>query len=262
MAIQDVLSSDTPNTGRAKWNANAAELDGRVTTAQQTADGRVKNAGGFVEVLTGPEASRPAPGAPDRRYRATDTGREWRDTGTAWGLELSRDWADLTGKPASFPPAAHGHLAADLPAATATGPGISEQATDAEIQAGTAGNLFATAARLKAELDRRLAHGAWVDASLLNGWVNYDTVTFWPAQYRKMADGLIQVRGIVKSGALGTPILNLPAGFRPGKTEGFPASNSAGAGQVNVSPNGDVSQVGPTQGNAYQYLFAIFEGVL
>lgn len=40
-------------------------------------------------------------------------------------------------------------------AASEAAPGITEQATQAEVEAGPAGNLFATVQRLKAELDRR-----------------------------------------------------------------------------------------------------------
>lgn len=41
--------------------------------------------------------------------------------------------------------------------ASETAPGIAEQATEAELRAGASGNLFATVARLKVELDRRSA---------------------------------------------------------------------------------------------------------
>lgn len=44
---------------------------------------------------------------------------------------------------------------ASVGAASEAAPGTTEQATQAEVEAGTAGNLFATVARLKAELDRR-----------------------------------------------------------------------------------------------------------
>lgn len=33
MAIEPVVSSDTPNAGRVKWNANDTELSGRIDDA-------------------------------------------------------------------------------------------------------------------------------------------------------------------------------------------------------------------------------------
>lgn len=48
-------------------------------------------------------------------------------------------------------------------AASETAAGITEQATQTEVETGTAGNLFATVARLKAELDRRGPMDAFVE---------------------------------------------------------------------------------------------------
>lgn len=45
-------------------------------------------------------------------------------------------WGEVSGKPSTFTPSAHSHTAADLPAASTSGPGIVEAATDAERIAG------------------------------------------------------------------------------------------------------------------------------
>ena len=52
--------------------------------------------------------------------------------------------------------------------------------------------------------------------TLLNSWVNFDG-GFAPAGYIKHANGLVEVRGLIKDGTttLGDVLFNLPVGFRP-----------------------------------------------
>jgi hypothetical protein len=60
--------------------------------------------------------------------------------------------------------------------ASEAGAGTVELATEAEVQAGTAGVLVATVARLKAELDRRAAAmtpEAVIAPTLTSGWTNF-----------------------------------------------------------------------------------------
>jgi len=54
---------------------------------------------------------------------------------------------------------------------------------------------------------------AWTPLTLLNGWLNYGG-SYDIAQYRKIGD-IVQIRGVINSGTIGSPAFNLPSGFRP-----------------------------------------------
>jgi hypothetical protein len=60
--------------------------------------------------------------------------------------------------------------------------------------------------------------GGWTNATFANGWVDNSTVTQGPARYRKDADGMVHLSGLVRAGTVGSTIFTLPAGYRPGKT--------------------------------------------
>ncbi len=108
-------------------------------------------------------------------------------------------------------PALHEHRAA-----TETEAGFVEHASAAEVQAGTTGNLVATAARLKAELDRRETPEPWNTPTLENGWVSFGGSAETPG-YRKEPLRLVRLKDSVKNGTVGTatPIFTLPVGYRP-----------------------------------------------
>ena len=60
----------------------------------------------------------------------------------------------------------------------------------------------------------------WIDMTLLNGWVNYDSGLATggsgrPCQVRKL-NGMVNFRGYMRSGANGTVFWNILEGFRPG----------------------------------------------
>lgn len=78
-------------------------------------------------------------------------------------------------------------------------------------------------------------------ATLLNSWVNYDTATYNAAGYYRDNAGLIRLRGLVKSGVVGSPILTLPTGYRPAKEEIFSVVSNNAFGRVDVFVNGDVT---------------------
>jgi hypothetical protein len=80
----------------------------------------------------------------------------------------------------------------------------------------------------------------------LNSWAN-TSGTFQPPQYTlNRSSREVILRGEVGSGAAGTVIANLPAGYRPAKTSVFvcPATGSAAVAIVRVNPNGDVVHQG------------------
>ena len=94
---------------------------------------------------------------------------------------------------------------------------------------------------------------SWVAPTFQNSWVNYGDV--WEtAGYRKDALGYVHLKGLVKSGTIGTStaIFTLPAGYRPktGKALLFVCMSNNAAGRINVRNNtGDEGKVCCETGN-------------
>ncbi|MEJ9219567.1 hypothetical protein P4H46_15495 [Paenibacillus glucanolyticus] len=97
----------------------------------------------------------------------------------------------------------------------------------------------------------------WITPTLLNGWVNYgsnDAV----AGFYKDSDGMVYIRGTVKSGVVGGPneqctVFILPPGYRPSNYIGFATVANNGtadvAGRLNVDDGGRV--IAKTGGNTW-----------
>ncbi|WZB38627.1 minor tail protein [Microbacterium phage Johnathan] len=116
--------------------------------------------------------------------RSSTDGDVWGDFRTV--LLDSVDWAALTGKPTTFPPATHGHAltdanitgilpAAQLPAATETAQGASERATQAEVNTGTDTTRYVSPATLRNDSNLPYAMAAGTANGVASGDV---TVTF------------------------------------------------------------------------------------
>jgi hypothetical protein len=100
---------------------------------------------------------------------------------------------------------------------------------------------------------------AWVNATLQNGWANFDPTNWTVARYRRSAMGEVIVQGLIKSGTFGTTALTLPAGFRPALKLMYPAVDGTNTGQrVDVNNDGTVVPIaGTTNNNGYFTLSAI-----
>lgn len=92
---------------------------------------------------------------------------------------------------------------------------------------------------------------AWTALTLLNGWTDYGA-GYATAAYRKMPDGRIELKGLVKSGTLNSIVGNLPAGYRPTEARIFLCRNSSGdAIRVDVGGGGAIAFNGQSA-NAWQ----------
>ena len=79
---------------------------------------------------------------------------------------------------------------------------------------------------------------AWRTPTLLNSWAVSGGRT---VGYRKLANGLVVVRGAVSGGSsIGAVIFTLPVGFRPSHTRTFVVWTAAGATALDVETDGDV----------------------
>lgn len=83
--------------------------------------------------------------------------------------------------------------------------------------------------------------GNWRDAAMLNNWVRLDTNWNIPG-YRMLPGSLVELRGVIKGGTIsgGTPVLNLPIGYRPTLRQLNVCVSSDAIGRIDVSSNGDV----------------------
>jgi hypothetical protein len=98
--------------------------------------------------------------------------------------------------------------------------------------------------KLQDHINSRLYDSDWVEPTLVNSWVSYDS-TYGPPGYRKIA-GMVYLKGLIKSGTLSTVIFTLPVGFRPSASvtpsRYFLASGNGGITYVEINGvNGEVS---------------------
>ncbi len=83
---------------------------------------------------------------------------------------------------------------------------------------------------------------AWPNTlTLLNGWVAYGGGLSTP-QFTKAADGIVTVKGFIKSGTItsGTVIANLPAGYRPKETILLGGAAWDAYSRIDIQTNGDI----------------------
>lgn len=102
-------------------------------------------------------------------------------------------------------------------------------------------------ATINAEMNSWSTVNPWITPTLLNGWVAYDTAIYATAQYYKDKFGIVHLRGMIKSGTIGTTAFTLPLGYRPIKREFAPTVSNGAFGAILISETGNVNaQVGNT----------------
>lgn len=146
----------------------------------------------------------PSPGARTALDRKADVGH-------------THAWADVTGKPSTFPPATHTHPASDI-----TG------------------------------LAAAVAPGPWVQLTLLGDWLPYTgSGGYFPGVRARLVAGGVQIQGMIRSGAAGSSIAQLPADMQPAYAQMFTiALNQNELGTCSVSP---ASDMGGQYGLRYNY---------
>lgn len=81
---------------------------------------------------------------------------------------------------------------------------------------------------------------AWTYPLLSGGWTAYGS-GFAPARYRKLITGEVQLQGLIKGGAAGSNIFQLPVGYRPDSSLLFAIQRNANvAGRVDIMADGQV----------------------
>lgn len=88
-----------------------------------------------------------------------------------------------------------------------------------------------------------------------NGWVNYGSgwqvAGFWKDPF-----SVVRLRGLVKSGTVGSALATLPPGFRPLVSETFSTISNGALGRVDVLTNGAIVPAPPSN-NTYVSLSGI-----
>lgn len=95
----------------------------------------------------------------------------------------------------------------------------------------------------------RVGNGAtlfpWQAApAFTNAWVNFGA-PYFDAAFRKNAEGMVELRGAIKTGTIGLAAFTLAAGYRPGNTMRFAVESNGAYGCVEITNAGVVTpQVG------------------
>lgn len=82
--------------------------------------------------------------------------------------------------------------------------------------------------------------------TLINSWVNFGGGVQTDSGYYKDPFGIVHLRGLIKTGAIGTVAFQLPAGYRPFARELFAVNSNDAYGSCIVDANGNVT---PSVGN-------------
>ncbi len=100
-------------------------------------------------------------------------------------------------------------------------------------------DMLSELARRVADAERSIGRATpWTAVTFVNAHVNYGA-GFQTVQYRKQGD-MVQVRGLFRTGAVGSTVFTLPVGFRPPASLGFVVDSNSAFGRINVDPSGQV----------------------
>lgn len=91
---------------------------------------------------------------------------------------------------------------------------------------------------LRALAETLITAPTFIAPTLLNSWVNFGAPT-QNAGYT-LHQGMVILRGTVKSGTVGSPIFTLPVGYRPAGNVGFAIVSNALFGYIIIESDGDV----------------------
>lgn len=99
--------------------------------------------------------------------------------------------------------------------------------------------------------------GATGEPAFQNGWVNWGAPNF-PAGYWKDPFGFVHLRGVIKSGTVGSAAFTLPPGLWPSATAGpFIVMSNGAAGRIDVGSDGTVTPLLPSS-NTWVSLHGVY----
>jgi hypothetical protein len=88
-----------------------------------------------------------------------------------------------------------------------------------------------------------IAQEAWITPTFVNSWVNFDG-GYNLTGYYKDSLGIVHIKGRAKSGAAGTTIFSLPAGYRPSAMMAVASEQGGLFVQIQILSTGEVKPIG------------------
>lgn len=79
----------------------------------------------------------------------------------------------------------------------------------------------------------------WIAPTFSGTWVNYGS-PYENVGYTRDANRRVHLRGMTKSGTVGTSVFTLASGYRPANDEIFPVASNDAFGEVIVKADGTV----------------------
>jgi prepilin-type N-terminal cleavage/methylation domain-containing protein len=106
----------------------------------------------------------------------------------------------------------------------------------------TRGNCLGTALFTQTMYYPDAAGASWTTMSLQNGWVVFNSTSNATPQYTKAADGIVTLKGLIKSGTTtnGVVLTNLPFGYRPSATITLASICDELPCRIDIQADGDV----------------------
>lgn len=82
----------------------------------------------------------------------------------------------------------------------------------------------------------------WVAVTFENSWVDFGA-EYQVCQYRRDANGCVEIRGVCKDGTVNTTVFTLPPGFRPPGRLVFPGYAHSAVCRLDIATTGVVQQL-------------------
>jgi hypothetical protein len=104
--------------------------------------------------------------------------------------------------------------------------------------------------------NKTLTAESWTEVTaFLNSWTNTAFGGYNTAGYMKDPLGWVHLKGLIKSGAMGSSAFLLPAGYRPAKNHVYAVASSTGGANIYGGVDiGDSGNVVPFQGSNAGYV--------
>lgn len=160
---------------------------------------------------------------------------------------VSASWQDMLKSNTSSNPSLLSSASSGNYGAYITDDGFTHFLAYAEASDGTTASVINTDyVELNVELSTSIWNSTpaftWINATYQNSWASFDADR--ALKYAKDEKGTVTLRGTIKSGTVGTstPIMTLPAGFRPLESSiSMPVTVSGGIGELQIQSSGAVS---------------------
>lgn len=194
--------------------------------------------GAFVQVLKG----------------NTNAGRAFYVTGFTDFTSGGSSWTGFTQTWTEWPMTPKNHQASHVPSGTDPLP------TGTPVAVGTANSAGSADSFAKSDhVHAPPASESWIAVSggvgFANSWTNFGS-GYNDAAYYKDPLGVVHLRGLIKSGTVGSTAFTLPSGYRPPATSAFPVASNAAFGYLEIGSSGVVIPRSPSN-NAWVTLEGI-----